>query len=67
MEVPTWLDEHWVLVYFSVDLLLVVGAVALWKPGSRPIAALLFVFALILPVAFLTVLFTNFVMETGAD
>ena len=48
MDLLAWADDHWVL---------------LWKPGTRPYAGLLFVVALVLPLAFLTVLFTNWVLD----
>ena len=67
MDPVAWADDHWILLYFGVDAVLFGASVLLWKPGTRPWAGLLFVIALILPLAFLTVLFTNWVLEGERD
>lgn len=63
MDAVEWADDHWILLYFGADLVVFLASILLWKPGTRPIAGLLFVLALILPLAFLTVLFTNWVLD----
>jgi hypothetical protein len=62
MEIPQWADDHWIALYFGFDLILFLLAVVLWKPGTRPYAGLILVCALLLPMAFLTVLFTNLLL-----
>ena len=50
-----WFDQYGLVVIFGLDLLMFVASILLWKPGTRPIASALFVFALIPPLAFLAV------------
>jgi hypothetical protein len=50
-----WLEQYGLLVIFGIALLMFIASMLLWKPGTRPIAPALFVFALIPPLAFLAV------------
>jgi hypothetical protein len=63
MEIPQWAGDHWIGLYFGFDLILFLLAVVLWNPGMRSYAGLILVCALLLSMAFLTVLFTNLLLE----
>jgi hypothetical protein len=56
MDLKEWFERHWLLALFGVDFLLFLVAVFLWKPGTRPIAGLVFVFVLLPPLAVFAVL-----------
>lgn len=56
MDLREWLEQYGLILLFGIDLLMFVAAILLWKPGTRPIASALFVFALIPPLALLATL-----------
>ena len=59
MVLRRWADDRWIPLSLGVDAALFVAAVLLWRPGTRPFAGLAFVLALVLPLALLTVAFTE--------
>ncbi|PSQ31398.1 hypothetical protein BRD09_04810 [Halobacteriales archaeon SW_10_68_16] len=56
MDLPEWLTDYWVVCYFAGDALLFLVAYLLWNAGTRAVAVLFFLFAVCLPLAFVTVL-----------
>lgn len=67
MDVREFVDDHWLALYLLADLGIFLVAVLLWKPGTRGLAAGVFMVSLILFLAFLGSLFSGLIVEDESD
>lgn len=56
MDLRQIVDQYWLRILFGLELVLVVGAMYLWRSGLHGMAILLVVYASLPPIAFITAL-----------